>query len=494
MLVGDALSMLVLVPLLPLVAGASIPIEKRAAPVKNNGKRGLAYNQAEYTLPFSLSGQNSKVSWAYNWGQQETSSQFNSAIEFVPMLWSNHPSLTSTWSKNAQTAINNGASALLSFNEPDLCIDGSACMSVADSVTAYQRYMQPFAGKALLGSPAVTNGGSPLGLTWLGNFIGNCTGCQIDFVNIHWYSNKWAGATYFKYQVQEARKIAGGRPIWITEFGLDNSDGTYTQADLHAFLQEVLPWLDQQSDVHRYAYFMNTVGMLINNDGKTLSDTGVIYNNYTDGAAVSVTSTTVTKSSTTIAAAATVKSTSTSMAAVTSAKTSMTSKASSSTTSKAASTSTSSSKATSVASSHTSSASASMSKAASSTSAKAVVSSTSKATASSSTLKVSSSSIAKASSASSSSTVKVTSSSTSKASSSSISKATGSTSKALSSSTSKATSSMSKASSSAAKTASSASKSSSSSSSKATISSAARPSAASTSRVTPASTSTSRSV
>ncbi|OCF37063.1 hypothetical protein I316_00968 [Kwoniella heveanensis BCC8398] len=307
MLLDNAVSILALVPLLPLVTSISIDIDRRAAssssPVKNNGKRGLAYNNAAYTLPFSLSGQNSKVSWAYNWGQQETSSQFNPAIEYVPMLWSDNGDLTSSWSSNAQKAIKNGATALLSFNEPDLCIDGSACMSVASSVTAYKKYMQPFAGKAMLGSPAVTNGGSPSGLTWLENFMGNCTGCQIDFITIHWYSNKWAGATYFKYQVEQARKIAGGRPIWITEFGLDNSDGTYSQAELHAFLQEILPWLDQQSDVHRYAYFMDTVGMLIDSDGKTLSDTGVIYNNYTDATAP-VASTTLTTSTATTAASA----------------------------------------------------------------------------------------------------------------------------------------------------------------------------------------------
>ncbi|WVF68660.1 hypothetical protein IAT40_003431 [Kwoniella sp. CBS 6097] len=435
MLVSEALPILVLVPLLPLVAGISIEIDRRAAssstPVKNNGKRGLAYNQAEYTSPFSLSGQNSKVSWAYNWGQQETSSQFNSAIEYVPMLWSNSQSLTSTWSANAQKAINKGATALLSFNEPDLCIDGSACMSIADSVTAYKKYMQPFAGKALLGSPAVTNGGSPSGLTWLGNFIGNCTGCQIDFITIHWYSNKWAGANYFKYQVEEARKVAGGRPIWITEFGLDNSDGMYTQADLHAFLQEVLPWLDQQSDVHRYAYFMNTVGMLINNDGKTLSDTGVIYNNYTDGAAVSTTASSALKSTTTTAVATKVASTS-KVAATAKTSSTSTSKSTSATTLKAASSSTSR------ATTSTAKASSSSTAKASSTTAKATSSSTSKSIAISSTQKTSSSSTL--SSKATSTTTKLTSSSISEpVSSSSLKTASSLTSRSTSASTSPST-------------------------------------------------------
>ncbi|OCF38843.1 hypothetical protein I317_07385 [Kwoniella heveanensis CBS 569] len=426
MLLDNAVSILALVPLLPLVTSISIDIDRRAAssssPVKNNGKRGLAYNNAAYTLPFSLSGQNSKVSWAYNWGQQETSSQFNPAIEYVPMLWSDNGDLTSSWSSNAQKAINNGATALLSFNEPDLCINGSACMSVTSSVTAYKKYMQPFAGKAMLGSPAVTNGGSPSGLTWLENFIGNCTGCQIDFITIHWYSNKWAGATYFKYQVEQARKIAGGRPIWITEFGLDNSDGTYSQAELHAFLQEILPWLDQQSDVHRYAYFMDTVGMLIDSDGKTLSDTGVIYNNYTDATAP-VASTTLTTSTATTAASAVTKVASTSRAATT-AKTSSSSKAGTASTSKGISTT--SARTTSSTNSRAALASSSPSSRALSSSSTSKVTSATQKTASSIskatssfTIKATSSSIAKVPSAS---TSKVAASASSKLASSSTSK------------------------------------------------------------------------
>lgn len=89
-------------------------------------------------------------------------------------------------------------------------------MSVSTAVSAYKQYMQPFAGKAKLGAPAVTNAGAPYGLTWLSEFMGNCTGCQIDFIVLHWYSNKYAGATYFEEYVNSARAVANGRPIWIT--------------------------------------------------------------------------------------------------------------------------------------------------------------------------------------------------------------------------------------------------------------------------------------
>ena len=61
--------------------------------------------------------------------------------------------------------------------------------------------MQPFAGGAKLGAPAVTNGGSPMGLTYLEYFIGNCTGYTIDFIPIHWYG-QWWNIDYLYWYVQ----------------------------------------------------------------------------------------------------------------------------------------------------------------------------------------------------------------------------------------------------------------------------------------------------
>lgn len=158
-------------------------------------------------------------------------------------------------------------------------------MDVQTAVAYHQQYMQPFAGKALIGAPAVTNAAgtdaNPMGLQYLEYFIGNCTNCTIDFINIHWYSNKYAGASYFEYHVNQARAVAAGRPIWITEFGLDNSF-SYTDAELQGFLKQVMPWLDQQEDVARYAYFMDAPGILINSAGDAISGTGVVYNSFTN--------------------------------------------------------------------------------------------------------------------------------------------------------------------------------------------------------------------
>lgn len=252
-----------------------------ATPVRSYGKRGLAYTNDSYTLPYSLSGQNSQVNWGYNYYSRKytgsDTSTYNPAIQFIPLLYSDADSLTSVWSQNVETAISEGADAILSFNEPDGCYPGSACMTVNQSVAGYKSFMQPFAGRVRLGAPAITNGGPPSSLTYLAEFLGNCTGCTIDFICLHWYSNVYA-FSYLQYYVELAYNQTG-LPIWLTEFGIDSSGGT--DAQYQAFLEQALPWLDAVPYVERYAYFYDGPGYLISEDGTALSAQGVIYNSYT---------------------------------------------------------------------------------------------------------------------------------------------------------------------------------------------------------------------
>ena len=105
------------------------------------------------------------------------------------------------------------------------------------------------------------------------------------------YSNIFAGAGYFQSHINAARAVRDsypatkGKPIWVTEFGLTN-DGAggylYTDADTVNFLSQVMPWMDQQPDIARYAYFMDSPGLLVNSAGTGLSTVGAVYNNFTN--------------------------------------------------------------------------------------------------------------------------------------------------------------------------------------------------------------------
>lgn len=87
-------------------------------------------------------------------------------------------------------------------------------MTPQAAVDAYRTYMNPYAGRAYLGAPAVTNG--PKGLPWLKEFLKLCTGCHIDFIPIHWY-DKATNVPYFKSYIGQAKEAAGSLNIWITE-------------------------------------------------------------------------------------------------------------------------------------------------------------------------------------------------------------------------------------------------------------------------------------
>ena len=249
-------------------------------PVRNHGKRGLSYNDPTLTIPFSLSGQHSKVSWAYNYysfpytvGQNQ--SGYNAALDFVPMLWSTAPDLTSVWYSNVNKSIASyNTNAVLAFNEPDLCGDGGSCMNLTAAVTGYQKWMNPLAGTVRLGAPAVTNGLGAAGLTWLENFLKQCDdNCKIDFIPIHWYGDA-ANSSDFESHVRQAYRVGGHRPIWVTEFGITSG----TAAQTETFLKTAMQWLASSEMVERYAWYMDKPGNLINANGTGLSELGRIYN------------------------------------------------------------------------------------------------------------------------------------------------------------------------------------------------------------------------
>ncbi|KAK6000811.1 hypothetical protein QM012_003536 [Aureobasidium pullulans] len=231
------------------------------------GKRGLAYNSASLLTCFE---NNDLITWAYNWGSATTG--LSSGFNYVPLLWGGSSDYTSGWNSNAESAIANGATHLMSFNEPDLSSQSN--MSPADAAAAYKTWMMPFAGKAKLGSPAVTNGANGMGLDWLAAFLEACDGCQIDFVSIHWYADV-SLTDYFKSHVQNATDVAGGKPVWVTEFAPTGA----SDAQISTFLEDVMPWMDSQSFVERYSYFMAADGNLLS--GSEPSSFGQTYATYT---------------------------------------------------------------------------------------------------------------------------------------------------------------------------------------------------------------------
>ena len=236
----------------------------RSISSSGTGKRGLAYNSAALTNAFA----GKSMAWAYNWGANP-SGALASGIEFVPMLWGQKA--FGGWDDAAKAALASGSKHLLSFNEADF--GGQANMDTATAAAAHIKYMNPYAGQARIGTPAVTNGGpnggtDGMGVGWMQKFFDKCAGnCKVDFLAFHWYDAA-DNVAYFKNYVTDVIAMAkknGVNKVWLTEFAASGSDQQVAK-----FLGEVLPWLDSNDSVERYAYYMCTDGMLVS--GTSISD------------------------------------------------------------------------------------------------------------------------------------------------------------------------------------------------------------------------------
>jgi hypothetical protein len=242
--------------------------------VSAQGKRGLNYNNATWANYFQGYPQ---VTWAYNWGWP--SNGLASSFEFVPMLWGVPSGADPDWVTAASAA-----NHVLGYNEPDLGSQANIIPSVA--AAGWQMYFDALPANVQLGAPAVTNSGYGVlpyqGLGWLDSFFADCTGCKIDFVPVHWYDN--ASVATFQNYLIECHTRAQGKPIWVTEFMLQDSE-----ANQIAFLEAAMPWMDSQSWIQRYAYFGVFEDFLINGAGSGLSNIGKTYASYTGPGASSPT-------------------------------------------------------------------------------------------------------------------------------------------------------------------------------------------------------------
>jgi hypothetical protein len=254
-------------------SAAASPVSSSPATPASGGKRGIAYTNVADCSALASSG---KMSWAYNWGV--TDSGLPSGLEFVPALSKNDPAFIGPYVKAANEGIASGSVKYIkSFNEPDNAGQANMFDAVA-AAAAHSAVMKQITGSVKIGTPSVSNGlnsAKTMGLDWMKTFLGACSGCQLDFIDIHWYQTPSAVPTLdgavqdFKDHVTQAAALAPGKPIWVTEFA-------YLGGDEAAFIKAVLPFLeDSNSPVQRYSYFMAGNGHL--GSGSGLSDSGKAY-------------------------------------------------------------------------------------------------------------------------------------------------------------------------------------------------------------------------
>ncbi|KAJ5762451.1 uncharacterized protein N7511_005833 [Penicillium nucicola] len=253
-----------------LVATSAIaaPVQQQAKRTISS-KRGAAYNDISTVSVLTSSN---TVSWAYNWGAY-LSGSLPTDVEFVPMLWG--ASGFAGWATAIETILSSGSNYILGFNEPDMA--SQANMSPTDAASYYQTYITPYSGQAKLITPATSSSTTTgQGLDWMNSFLDSCSSCGITGMAVHWYGTT---ADEFISFVTEAISTASNHnlsEVWITEFALAaDASGTSDLATTTAFLNEVVPWLDAQTAVTRYSYFMCAENYLLSNSA--LNEAGVAY-------------------------------------------------------------------------------------------------------------------------------------------------------------------------------------------------------------------------
>jgi RNA polymerase sigma factor (sigma-70 family) len=241
---------------------------------KASGKKGVSV--WKFTgLKAALSDVGAK--WYYNWAANNNDETGPAGVEFVPMIRASGD-VTDATLKQAKSE----GTELLGFNEPDQ--SGQANMSVADALADWPKLE---ATGMRLGSPSVSYGGDTAG-GWLDQFMAGAKqkGYRVDFITLHWYGSDFSAAAVNQFLgYVDAVHQRYGKPIWITEFGLQNFSGSPkypSSAQEVAFIKGATKGLESRSYVERYAWFgLPAVGDSVDfglyKDGDTPTDAGKAY-------------------------------------------------------------------------------------------------------------------------------------------------------------------------------------------------------------------------
>lgn len=193
------------------------------------------------------------VSWHYNWGSRIKIAEPDE-VEFVPMVygfWGANDGFNKLIAELAGDKESGKRKHLLGFNEPDH--KDQANMSVEKALKNWQHLEKT---GLRLGSPAAAHAHQE----WMQKFMKGAKerNLRIDFVTVHWYGGPNPDA-FINYLKKIHRMY--GKPIWVTEFAVADwnakspTENRHSIGEVHRFMKNVLPRLDELDFVHRYAWF-----------------------------------------------------------------------------------------------------------------------------------------------------------------------------------------------------------------------------------------------
>ena len=213
-------------------------------------KRGIAYG---YHSDADLTALSAGIGWWYNWAARPDGTLMSGypglGVEYVPMVWGGTFDVATL-----ERQVPAGAKYLLTFNEPNFGAQANLTPAQAAALWPQIETFAKSRGMKLV-SPAVNYCGSPCNETdpfvWLQKFFAACTGCQVDYVAMHWYAcTKAALTTTLAKYVQQF-----GKPLWVTEFSCLDEPSRVNDAGELAYMREAVAALEADPMVFRYAWF-----------------------------------------------------------------------------------------------------------------------------------------------------------------------------------------------------------------------------------------------
>lgn len=238
------------------------------------------------------------VGWLYSWGTVlPDGAEVREGVEFMPMVWGSFiDDVEGTINPLKERAANGTIRTVFAFNEPDK--EDQSNISEEDALTMWPYFeslglplVSPAPARALPSSLSGDDDQSAESDAWLDAFIAGVDeqGLRVDIIAIHTYYS--ANANNFKSKIQQVIERYK-RPIIITEMAVADwtaatvADNKYTEDQVYAFMEEVLPWLEENENVLAYSWFpfsadtsVGCTSALFNLDG-SYTKVGEYYANF----------------------------------------------------------------------------------------------------------------------------------------------------------------------------------------------------------------------
>lgn len=236
--------------MLTAASGQGTKVDPQGLPdflLSGSKKKGLGLGSRNSLWPSLLT--ELRLKWVYTW-TGNVPLDLPPGMPFVPMVRSKSMQGDKV-AKIADGAKAHGITELLGLNEPDAKSQDD--MTVEAALDAWPLLMET---GLRLGSPGCIHPDKD----WMTRFMAGVEErhLRVDFVCVHSYGGPNARAL-----VNRLAKVHEmyGRPIWITELGVGDWQAKSVEENRHSaeevlrFMQEVLPMLDNQDFIERYAWF-----------------------------------------------------------------------------------------------------------------------------------------------------------------------------------------------------------------------------------------------